>query len=212
MPVETVDQSLDTGLVQVSDVARCLSRLLTGEKRIGVYGSESVDDDLSSNGLNGVNDHGHSSWVKRFERLKWSCNQLQIPAKSTHTHLLRVDVDAGEPAAETGMRVVPSDNHLRSTNETHQSIPWVEALADSPSSLLQHVEHFRLENVIDRLDRDGGTGLRHCKDVYTRDLEERQHVQRVEDRWQLTVYSSTNSPNINPMTSIGTPARPCLSI
>jgi hypothetical protein len=66
--------------------------------------------------------------------------------------------------------------------------------------------------VIDRLDRDGGTGLRHRKDVYTRDLEGRQHAQRVADRWQLTVYSSTNSPNINPMTSIGTPARPCLSI
>ncbi|BAF20415.1 Os06g0703700 [Oryza sativa Japonica Group] len=28
----------------------------------------------------------------------------------------------------------------------------------------------------------------------------------------VTVYSSTNSPSISPITSIGTPARPCLSI
>jgi hypothetical protein len=70
MPVETVDQSLDTGLVQVSNVARRLSRLLAGEKRVWVYGSESVDNDLSSDGLNGVDDHGHSSWMERFKRLR----------------------------------------------------------------------------------------------------------------------------------------------
>ena len=47
------------------------------------------------------------------------------------------------------MTVVPSNHHLRS------------------SGLLEHVKHFGLEYVIDGLDGDGGTGLRHSEDIHT---------------------------------------------
>jgi hypothetical protein len=48
--------------------------------------------------------------------------------------------------------VIPSNNHLWS------------------SSLFQHIQHFCLEDVIDRFDSDSSTRLRHCKDIHTRDL------------------------------------------
>lgn len=36
---------------------------------------------------------------------------------------------------------------------------------NAPPRLLQHIQHLRLEHVIDRLDRDGGAGLGHGEDV-----------------------------------------------
>lgn len=46
------------------------------------------------------------------------------------------------------MRVVPSYDHL------------------GPTGLLEHVEHFGLEDVVNRFDSDSRSGLRHGKDVY----------------------------------------------
>jgi len=47
------------------------------------------------------------------------------------------------------MTVVPPNHHLWS------------------SGLLEHVKHFGLEYVIDGLDGDRGTGLRHSEDIHT---------------------------------------------
>jgi hypothetical protein len=40
----------------------------------------------------------------------------------------------------------------------------------SPSGLFQHVQHFRLKDVVNRFDGDSRSALRHGKDVDTRDL------------------------------------------
>lgn len=79
-------------------------------------------------------------------------------------HLLRVDIDTGEPASETWMRVVPPNHHLRSVFVSSEPSSTRHG---SPSGLFQHVQHFRLENMIDRLDSDGRTTLRHGKDIHT---------------------------------------------
>ena len=47
MPVQSMNQGLDAGLVDVSNVGCCLARLLTGEDCVRVDESESIDDDLS---------------------------------------------------------------------------------------------------------------------------------------------------------------------
>jgi hypothetical protein len=99
------------------------------------------------------------------------------------------------------MRVIPSDDHL------------------GPSSLFEHVQHLGLENVIHGFDGDRGTGLRHCEYVYAGDLrvdeerrnkeksgwEEVRYAGRDQGEGGLTVVASMNSPNIRPITSIGTP-------
>lgn len=60
---------------------------------------------------------------------------------------LGVDVHGGEPASETGMGVVPSDDDLCSLG------------------LLEHVEHVLLVDWIHRFNRDGGSALGHGEDV-----------------------------------------------
>ena len=51
-----MDQGLDAGFVDVSDVGCCLAGLLTGEDRMWINEPESIDDNLSFDRLNGV-DH-----------------------------------------------------------------------------------------------------------------------------------------------------------
>jgi hypothetical protein len=69
MPVETMYQSLDGRLVQVSQVARCLSALLAGHKGVWVDRSERVNNDLASHGLDRVDDDGHGSRVELLKGL-----------------------------------------------------------------------------------------------------------------------------------------------
>lgn len=83
--VEAVDQSLDRGLVEVSNVGCGLSRFLSEHECLRVDETEGVDDDLALDGLDGVDDHSDSARCELLERL------------------LRVDINAREPAAETGM-------------------------------------------------------------------------------------------------------------
>ena len=61
--------------------------------------------------------------------------------------LLRVDVDAREPAAKPRVRVVPADDHL------------------GAAGLLEHVEHLGLEDGVDGLDGDAGARLWHGEDI-----------------------------------------------
>lgn len=92
--IQAVDESLDRGLVQVSQVRCCLARLLTHHNSLGLNETEGINDDLALHGLNRVDDDGDGARSQLLEGL------------------LGVDIDRREPAAETGMRVVPANNSL----------------------------------------------------------------------------------------------------
>lgn len=88
--VQAVDEGLNGGFVEMSDVGRRLAGFLARHEGLWVYEAEGIDDDFSFHGLDGVDDYGDGAGGELFEGL------------------LRVDVDGGEPAAESGMRVVPA--------------------------------------------------------------------------------------------------------
>jgi len=62
-----VYQSLYAWLIEVSYVTRRLSRLLARHDGGWRDGSESVDNDFASDGLNRVDNDGHRSGVELFE-------------------------------------------------------------------------------------------------------------------------------------------------
>lgn len=90
MPVETVDKRLDRGLVQVTQIGCCLAGFVTHHECLWVDKAESIDDDFALNRLYGVDYDGDGAGCELLERL------------------LRVYVDAGEPASETRMGMVPA--------------------------------------------------------------------------------------------------------
>lgn len=92
--VETVDESLNGGLVEVAQVGSGLAGLLSEHEGLWVDEAEGVDDDLALDGLDGVDDDGDSARGELLERL------------------LSVDVDGRQPAAEAGVGVVPADDGL----------------------------------------------------------------------------------------------------
>ena len=69
----------------MSDVRCGLPGLLSEHESLGVDKAESINDDLALDGLDRIDDDGDGAWCELLERL------------------LGVDVDAGKPAAETGM-------------------------------------------------------------------------------------------------------------
>lgn len=85
MAVETVDESLDRGLVEVADVGGCLAGLVTHHECLRVDEAEGIDDDFTLDGLDGVDDDGDGAGGELLEGL------------------LCVDINRGQPAAETGM-------------------------------------------------------------------------------------------------------------
>lgn len=96
MSVQTMDKGLNGRLVEVTDVGCGLARFLAKHERLRVDEAEGIDDDLALDRLDRVDDDGDGA---RGELLK---------------RLLRVDIDTGQPAAESGMRVIPADDSLRS--------------------------------------------------------------------------------------------------
>ena len=69
----------------MSDVGCGLPGFLSKHECLRVDETESVDDDFALDGLDRVDDHSDSAGCELLERL------------------LRVDINAREPAAETGM-------------------------------------------------------------------------------------------------------------
>lgn len=134
LPVEVMYQSLNTRLIQMPNITRRLPRLLPTHNRMRINRPKRINHDLSAHTLNRIHHDGHGARVELFKRL------------------LRVDVDVGEPASESGVGVVPADDHL------------------GPAGLFEHVEHFSLEYVVDGFDGDGCAGLGHGEDVYAGDL------------------------------------------
>jgi hypothetical protein len=69
MSVETVYEGLDGRLVEMTQVRCALTRFLTKHKRLRVDESESIDDNLALDGLNGINNNGNSSRCQLLEGL-----------------------------------------------------------------------------------------------------------------------------------------------
>ena len=69
MSVESVDESLDRWLVEVADVGCRLAWLLAGHERLWVDQAEGINNDLSLDRLNRINDDGDCSWVELLEGL-----------------------------------------------------------------------------------------------------------------------------------------------
>jgi hypothetical protein len=69
LPIQVVNQRLYARLVQMSDVTRRLPRFLAGHDRRRGDGTEGVDDDFTSDGLDGVDHYGDCSGVELFEGL-----------------------------------------------------------------------------------------------------------------------------------------------
>ena len=156
--------------------------------------------------------------------------------------LLGVDVNSWQPAAKARVRVVPDEvcvNKSKSAITSHFNLPANNHLW--PSSLFQHVQHFclrtaisryeqlesldycyyniNLENGINCFNGNSGSRLGHGKHIdyphWKRQLSRTRQQFTGGYNWQIStspVYSSTNSPSMRPMTSMGTPARPCFDI
>jgi len=69
MSVETMNEGLDGRLIEMTQVRCALTRFLAKHKRLRVDESESIDDNLSLDGLNGINNNGNSSRCQLFEGL-----------------------------------------------------------------------------------------------------------------------------------------------
>lgn len=73
-----------------------MAGFLAQHEGLRVDEAEGVDYDFAFDGLDWVDDYGDGAGGELFEGL------------------LGVDIDGGEPAAETGMGMVPADNSLGS--------------------------------------------------------------------------------------------------
>jgi hypothetical protein len=69
MPVETVYKSLDGWFVQMTNIARRLPGFLTSHHGSRIDRSECINDDFSSDRLDGVDNDCYRSRVELFERL-----------------------------------------------------------------------------------------------------------------------------------------------
>ena len=67
MPIEPMYKCLDTRFGEMTNVACCLPGFLSCNEGLSVDGSESVDYDFSTNGLDRVYDDCDCSWMELFE-------------------------------------------------------------------------------------------------------------------------------------------------
>lgn len=67
MPIQTMNQSLDTRFIEMAQITSCLSRLLSLDKGLGVDRSESVNDDFTTDGLNRIHDYSYTSRIELFK-------------------------------------------------------------------------------------------------------------------------------------------------
>mmetsp|Transcript_120 Transcript_120/g.157 ORF Transcript_120/g.157 Transcript_120/m.157 type:complete len:260 (+) Transcript_120:259-1038(+) len=94
--VESMNECLDGWFVDMSHVAGGLPGFLSKHHELWIDEPETVDDDLSLDGLYGIDDERDGSGVERLKAV------------------LCVDVSGGEPASESWMGMVPSNHHFSS--------------------------------------------------------------------------------------------------
>lgn len=83
----------------MAQVRSCLPGFLAHNDSLGLDKTESIDDDLTLDGLNGIDDDGDGAGCQLLKRL------------------LSVDIDGREPAAKTGVGVIPANNSFRSDEQ-----------------------------------------------------------------------------------------------
>jgi hypothetical protein len=66
--IQAVDEGLDRRLLQVPDVARRLAWLVAQHHQLWIDQAKAVDDDLSLDRLDRVDDQGHGARMQRFKR------------------------------------------------------------------------------------------------------------------------------------------------
>lgn len=96
MSVKAMNQGLDGWLIKMSNVRSCLSWLVAHHECLRVDQTKRVNHYLAFHGLDGVHYYRDGTGCELFEGL------------------LCVDVDRGEPAAESRMGMVPANNCFRS--------------------------------------------------------------------------------------------------
>ena len=69
MAVEAVDEGLNRGLVEVADVRGGLAGLVAHHEGLRVDEAESVDNDLTLDGLDGIDYDGNGTRCELLERL-----------------------------------------------------------------------------------------------------------------------------------------------
>ncbi len=113
-----MNQCLDTRLIQMSNVRSGLSSFLSSHDLMRIDGSECVDDDFTTNGLDGVDDDGYGAGVELFEGLRGGgmagLVEVNVTGRDGDAYLLSVDINVGEPTSESRMRMIPTNDHLRS--------------------------------------------------------------------------------------------------
>lgn len=155
MSVKAMDQSLNGWLVQVAQVGGGLARFLAHHQRLWVDQAECIDDNFALHGLNGIDNDGDGSW----------CELLKT--------LLGVDINRREPAAKTGMGVIPADDRFGPVMRKLISCRcrYGRSAPHSPASLPQHIHHLHLEDRVDSFYADARTTLRHGKHIHHADRE-----------------------------------------
>lgn len=69
MSVQSVNEGLDGGFIDVPDVGGGLARFLAEDDGVWVDETEGVNDDFPFYGLDGVDDNGYCAGVEGFEGL-----------------------------------------------------------------------------------------------------------------------------------------------
>lgn len=153
MPVQAVDKSLDGGLVEMTQVGCRLAGLLAVDQGLWVDEAEGINDNLALDGLDGVDNNGDGAGVELLEGL------------------LCVDIDGRQPAAKTGMGMVPAYYGFRSKCSSQLIVVTGRIGMDEPPGLPQHIHHLCLEHWVDGLNTDTSSALGHRKHIHHANCE-----------------------------------------
>lgn len=92
MSVKPVDERVDRWFVEMTEIGGCLSGFLIKKQRLVGDQAEGIDDNFALDGLYRVDNDGDGAFCEPFKGF------------------LRIDVDGGKPATETGMGMIPTNN------------------------------------------------------------------------------------------------------
>mmetsp|Transcript_687 Transcript_687/g.1083 ORF Transcript_687/g.1083 Transcript_687/m.1083 type:complete len:265 (+) Transcript_687:399-1193(+) len=95
--IKSMNECLNGWFIEMSNIRSSLPGRLTKHHELRVDKPKAVNDDLSLDGLNGIDNECNSSRVKSLKRR------------------LRIDVGGREPAPESRMGVIPAHDHFASS-------------------------------------------------------------------------------------------------
>jgi len=165
MTVQTMDQCLNGGFLDMTNIRGGLSRFDAHYNGRSGNSPEGVDDHLALDRLYGIDNDGHRSVVHHFEGLRESLKRhcpLQegrhVPVGCVHRHW----TTSSQTQDESG-----------TTPPQFLACMCVQLVIDSfletislPPGLLEHIEHLGLEDVVHRFDADCCPRLRHREYVH----------------------------------------------